>query len=177
MVSENTIKRHTRKDQSSQRTCQAKVDLTACSNQTFCWIVCDYAYKIQSYFCRKTSLSLVFLQIAMDKGKKIMINNNGGHAGRGCNNNSAMTSDAFNNQSKLKILLCDSDPESCDEISTLLTKCSYQGLLLSMYLILLYHYLQCSLFLMARFCKFILLLSLSPCKYPAQLLQLTIACT
>ncbi|XP_050256887.1 two-component response regulator-like APRR1 isoform X2 [Quercus robur] len=61
----------------------------------------------------------------MDKGKKIMINNNGGHAGRGCNN-SAMTSDAFNNQSKLKILLCDSDPESCDEISTLLTKCSYQ---------------------------------------------------
>ncbi|KAK4568163.1 hypothetical protein RGQ29_003799 [Quercus rubra] len=61
----------------------------------------------------------------MDKGKQIMINNNGGHAGRSCNN-STMTSDAFNNQSKLKILLCDSDPESCDEISTLLTKCSYQ---------------------------------------------------
>ncbi|KAF3962624.1 hypothetical protein CMV_012892 [Castanea mollissima] len=74
---------------------------------------------------RKTSLSLVFLQIAMDKGKQIIINNNGGHAGRSCNN-STMTSDAFNNQSKLKILLCDSDPESCDEISTLLTKCRYQ---------------------------------------------------
>lgn len=93
-----------------------------------------------SYFCRKTSLSLVFLQIAMDKGKQIIINNNGGHAGRGCNN-STITSDAFNNQSKLKILLCDSDPESCDEISTLLTKCSYQGLLLSMNLILFYQYL------------------------------------
>ncbi|GMY15589.1 replication protein A 70 kDa DNA-binding subunit A [Fagus crenata] len=61
----------------------------------------------------------------MDKGKQIMISNNGGHGGRGCNSNT-MTGDAFNNQSELKILLCDSDPESCDEVSTLLTKCSYQ---------------------------------------------------
>ena len=77
----------------------------------------------------------------MDKGKQIMISNNGGHGGRGCNNNT-VTGDAFNNQSELKILLCDSDPESCDEVSTLLTKCSYQGiLLLCMHLILLYQYL------------------------------------
>ncbi|GMY15588.1 two-component response regulator-like APRR1 isoform X1 [Fagus crenata] len=61
----------------------------------------------------------------MDKGKQIMISNNGGHGGRGCNNNT-MIGDAFNNQSELKILLCDSDPESCDEVSTLLTKCRYQ---------------------------------------------------
>lgn len=66
----------------------------------------------------------------MEKGKQIMISNNIG----GCND--SMTNDAFINQSKLKILLYDSDPESCEEVSTLLTKCSYEGIL-SFYLILL----------------------------------------
>lgn len=62
----------------------------------------------------------------MDKGKQITVRNDlGGRSGRGCNN--IMTSDAFISRSDLKILLHDSDPENCDEISILLTKCSYEG--------------------------------------------------
>ncbi|KAB1216747.1 Two-component response regulator-like APRR1 [Morella rubra] len=62
----------------------------------------------------------------MDKGKQITVRNDlGGRSGRGCNN--FMTSDVFISRSDLKILLHDSDPENCEEISTLLTKCSYEG--------------------------------------------------
>ena len=31
-------------------------------------------------------------------------------------------------RSRVKILLCDRNPESCEEVSTLLTTCCYQGM-------------------------------------------------
>ncbi|XP_057514858.1 two-component response regulator-like PRR1 isoform X2 [Actinidia eriantha] len=54
----------------------------------------------------------------MDKGKSIVSRG-------GCriqNNNINDTND----RSKIRILLCDSDPESCQEVFSLLCKCSYQ---------------------------------------------------
>ncbi|PSS07936.1 Two-component response regulator-like [Actinidia chinensis var. chinensis] len=54
----------------------------------------------------------------MDKGKSIV--SRGGY--RIQNNNINDTND----RSKVRILLCDSDPESCQEVFSLLCKCSYQ---------------------------------------------------
>lgn len=63
-----------------------------------------------------------------------------------------MTNDAFMiNQSKLKILLYDTDPESCEEVSTLLTKCSYEGTV-SFYLIFLFIYLLIQMGKLLQYC-------------------------
>lgn len=79
-----------------------------------------------------------------------MISNNGGRAAstRGCN--SCLTNDAFINRNELKILLYDTDPESCKEVSTLLTKCSYEGIFFSFYLVFCFITYQV-LFLLAFF--------------------------
>lgn len=66
---------------------------------------------------------LVFLFVAMER-KELNLNKDcedgGGGGGRG---------DGFIDRSKVRILLCESDPDSSKEVFTLLLKCSYQGLL------------------------------------------------
>ena len=37
--------------------------------------------------------------------------------------------DGFIDRSKVRILLCDNDIKSCEEVFSLLLKCSYQGIL------------------------------------------------
>ena len=37
--------------------------------------------------------------------------------------------DGFTDRSKVRILLCDNDTKSCEEVFLLLLKCSYQGIL------------------------------------------------
>lgn len=45
---------------------------------------------------------------------------------RSGNNNKS--GDGFIDRSKVRILLCDNESKSCEEVSTLLLKCSYQGM-------------------------------------------------
>lgn len=42
-------------------------------------------------------------------------------------NETVRTGDGFIDRSKVRILLCDSDAKSSEEVFTLLCKCSYQG--------------------------------------------------
>lgn len=44
-------------------------------------------------------------------------------------NKEYMGGDGFIDRSKVRILLCDNDNKSLDEVFTLLLKCSYQGII------------------------------------------------
>lgn len=58
------------------------------------------------------------------EGKEQNLNKeSGGGGGNG------KSGDGFIDRSKVRILLCDSDAKSSEEIFTLLLKCSYQGIL------------------------------------------------
>lgn len=50
----------------------------------------------------------------------------GGDGGRG--GFGGKNGDAFIDRSKVRILLCDNNPKSSEEVFTLLCKCSYQGI-------------------------------------------------
>lgn len=45
----------------------------------------------------------------------------------GGNEGSGRPDGAFIDRGKVKVLLCDKDPESCQSVMNLLCKCSYQG--------------------------------------------------
>lgn len=45
-----------------------------------------------------------------------------------CGGANSKSGDAFIDRSKVRILLCDDDPKSSEEVFTLLVKCSYQGM-------------------------------------------------
>jgi len=44
-----------------------------------------------------------------------------------CGGNNSKSGDGFIDRSKVRILLCDSDSKSSEEVFTLLINCSYQG--------------------------------------------------
>lgn len=58
------------------------------------------------------------------------IGDGGGGAGASVGNNNANKSggEGFIDRSKVRILLCDNDTKSSEEVLTLLLKCAYQGI-------------------------------------------------
>lgn len=56
----------------------------------------------------------------MDTGESIIVSENG------CNRDQVMTNDLMD-LSSVRVLLCDTDVESCQEVLALLKKCCYQG--------------------------------------------------
>lgn len=52
----------------------------------------------------------------------------GGGDGGGRGGFGGKNGDAFIDRSKVRILLCDNNPKSSEEVFTLLCKCSYQGI-------------------------------------------------
>uniref|UniRef100_A0A5B7AT70 Pseudo-response regulator 1 n=1 Tax=Davidia involucrata TaxID=16924 RepID=A0A5B7AT70_DAVIN len=61
----------------------------------------------------------------MERNEVVLSRDGGGAAGGGGGNNSK-SSDPFIDRSKVRILLCDNDAKSSEEVFTLLCKCSYQ---------------------------------------------------
>jgi pseudo-response regulator 1 len=59
------------------------------------------------------------------ESKEVSFNKECGGSGVG---NSSKGGEGFIDRSKVRILLCDNDAKSLEEISTLLLKCSYQGI-------------------------------------------------
>jgi len=45
-----------------------------------------------------------------------------------CGGNNSKSGDGFIDRSKMRILLCDNDSKSSEEVFTLLLRCSYQGM-------------------------------------------------
>lgn len=45
-----------------------------------------------------------------------------------CGGNNSKSGDGFIDRSKVRILLCDNDSKSSEEVFTLLLRCSYQGM-------------------------------------------------
>lgn len=69
----------------------------------------------------------VFCCVVMEKEEVILIKDGGG---AGCGGDNPKSNDAFIDRSKVRILLCDNDHKSSEEIVTLLCECSYQGIAL-----------------------------------------------
>lgn len=55
--------------------------------------------------------------------------------------NNSKGGDGFIDRSKVRILLCDNDDKSLEEVLTLLLKCSYQGLYCFVYSLFLLNYM------------------------------------
>ncbi|KAK9277803.1 hypothetical protein L1049_027359 [Liquidambar formosana] len=62
----------------------------------------------------------------MDRNEIGLSTGDGGGGGGGGGGNNGKSSDGFIDRSKVRILLCDNDGKSSDEVFTLLCKCSYQ---------------------------------------------------
>lgn len=65
--------------------------------------------------------------------------------------NNCKGGDGFIDRSKVRILLCDNDSKSLEEVMTLLLKCSYQGMYCFLYLfICLFLLYECLLVILGR---------------------------
>lgn len=69
----------------------------------------------------------------MESGDEINLNIESG-------NNGKSGGDGFVDRSKVRILLCDNDSKSSQEVFTLLLRCSYQGMYVCMYVCTDYYY-------------------------------------
>ena len=65
--------------------------------------------------------------LKMESGE-VSLNREGGGGGGGNSSKGGGGGDAFIDRSKVRILVCDNDAKSLEEVSTLLLKCSYQGI-------------------------------------------------
>ena len=61
---------------------------------------------------------------------EVSLNGEGGGGGGNSSKGGGGGGDAFIDRSKVRILVCDNDAKSLEEVSTLLLKCSYQGIYL-----------------------------------------------
>ena len=59
---------------------------------------------------------------------EVSLNGEGGGGGGNSSKGGGGGGDAFIDRSKVRILVCDNDAKSLEEVSTLLLKCSYQGI-------------------------------------------------
>lgn len=76
---------------------------------------------------------------------EVSLNREGGGGGGG--NSSKGGGDAFIDRSKVRILVCDNDAKSLEEVSTLLLKCSYQGIYIITYIAFFFFFFSCFDFL------------------------------
>lgn len=68
---------------------------------------------------------------------EVSLNREGGGGG-GNSSKGGGGGDAFIDRSKVRILVCDNDAKSLEEVSTLLLKCSYQGIYIITYIAFFY---------------------------------------
>lgn len=75
---------------------------------------------------------------------EVSLNREGGGGSGG--NSSKGGGDAFIDRSKVRILVCDNDAKSLEEVSTLLLKCSYQGIYIITYIAFFFFFLVALIF-------------------------------
>ena len=69
---------------------------------------------------------MVYCAVLAMESEDLYLNKDSAAAAAAAGNNSR-SGDGFIDRSKVRILLCDSDAKSSEEVFTLLLRCSYQG--------------------------------------------------
>ena len=84
--------------------------------------------RVLLWFWSRRKLSSELSEVLKMESTEVSLNGEGGGGGGNSSKGGGGGGDAFIDRSKVRILVCDNDAKSLEEVSTLLLKCSYQGI-------------------------------------------------